>query len=1067
MMRRVSENRALESRCTGAASWRLILLIAALAAALGVRQWFSRDDIAPDIVRETVQDIADELQQQVTQDVTPVITNDITQDATQDITHDAIPNHSQEQKMILGQNWSKGVERLSAEAESAQQSTFSFLKQRDESPDSDQFRIPADVSENQDFKDAVTRFRASEIKTYNDTTKDPESARVAATAYLEYRIGLKPEDAKERTDGKIYFQKTAELAKAAITAGASDPLIQVYRIIDITQSRVPTPDEVSLLESGLDELQRSQRFPIATFVGRRRLAHMTLNRQIAWADNRIEAVAAVIPQFVVKMTEDPYEMRVKLEMIHGLTDVCEDDDLRRIVAAVALSEGDHVWLRHHMAGEYFVKAAWKARSSDIAIRVNPSQWKSFESLLKSAEKHLTFAFSQRPDFPESPEELISVAMGGESDRSTRFWFFQTVRAQPDYFAAYEQYVYSLTARWGGSPKEILSFAEECLDTQRFDLHIPQFALTAVEAFQRDLEFVDAGSFRARFSDAATDDARISAEEQAGLDLVKRLLPQLREQKNSDGVSILKAASGAYRGRLIKQLERTGDFRSITEVLDAGGDQDPQWNYETLIMSGDARRALWRTSATEQAKEYQNFFDDLTRLLTVPDSVSDTDAIVKKLEHLRSQPSSETGKPLLDFAERRIRLRQAFDTGDWVSLPVSGEDIDLWWFSGRYQNIDSETVELSNQNNEIGIQMQMRMGFPMPFEFDAGIDHLEGRQTDRPMGILVGDYVDSTGSLDRSGASVQLYRPRVSIPGEDVDAILVSTKNSNGEMTMPTSWLVRRLPGSRLGVMVWKESFGATLRGEGILLRPETNSTWEASSVVSIGELNPRQRGAHAILRVTRPRIRKLPFGPPPAFNADIDTKTAYYKGVVEARPENADGHRSLYFLLREKDPAQAEKHLKRALELAPDMAGLHHDLAVYALRNFDFTTALKELEAEFRVNPQEYRVRAWLIRLLICHPESSLRNPARAKELFTSSDVGAEHFPTNKRYDLALAQPMLLAENGNYDEALQLLNVLEERFAEEPLEYQMYQQQKAAFAAGQMYRIDTDGLKSLPISPTK
>ncbi|MFN8708912.1 MAG: hypothetical protein ACK50J_19700 [Planctomyces sp.] len=415
MMRRVSENRALESRCTGAASWRLILLIAFLAAALGVRQWFSRDDIAQDITQEATQQVT----QDSTPDITSGITNDLTQDATQDITQDAIPRHSQEQKMILDQNWSKGVERLSAEVESARPSTVSFLKQRDEAPDSDQFTIPADVSTNQDYQDAVTRFRASEIKVYRETTKDAETAKVAATAYLEYRIRLKPQNAAEGSDGKSYFQKTAELAQAAIAAGASDPLIQVYRIIDITQSRVPTPDEVSLLESGLDELERSQRFPIATFVGRRRLAQLTLNRQIAWADNRIEAVAAVIPQFVAKMTEDPYEMRVKLEMIHGLTDVCEDDDLRRIVAAVALSEGDHLWLRHHLVGEYFVKAAWEARSGDIAIRINPSQWKSFESLLKSAEKHLTFAFSQRPEFPESPVQLISIAMGGESDRSTR------------------------------------------------------------------------------------------------------------------------------------------------------------------------------------------------------------------------------------------------------------------------------------------------------------------------------------------------------------------------------------------------------------------------------------------------------------------------------------------------------------------------------------------------------------------------------------------------------------------------------------------------------------------------
>lgn len=137
-----------------------------------------------------------------------------------------------------------------------------------------------------------------------------------------------------------------------------------------------------------------------------------------------------------------------------------------------------------LLGIHEINLAWQARGNGYANTVTQQGWKDFSAHMKNAETILTAAWKAHPDYPQAPSRMINVAMGSQNG-DVRLWFDRTVAAQFDFIFAYDNYEFTLTPRWGGSHEAMYQFAEQCLQTKRYDTMVPAFYLSTLWNIERD------------------------------------------------------------------------------------------------------------------------------------------------------------------------------------------------------------------------------------------------------------------------------------------------------------------------------------------------------------------------------------------------------------------------------------------------------------------------------------------------------------------------------------------------------------------------------------------------------
>lgn len=132
------------------------------------------------------------------------------------------------------------------------------------------------------------------------------------------------------------------------------------------------------------------------------------------------------------------------------------------------------WVRHVVLAREHFRLGWVARGNGFANTVSQEGQRHFRRQLNFAAFHAVSAWKLRPELPEPAALMIAISMAGSraADEGTRFWFDEAVRADLFCAESYERYSWALRPRWGGSCEEMLSLAQECLDTERFDTRLP-------------------------------------------------------------------------------------------------------------------------------------------------------------------------------------------------------------------------------------------------------------------------------------------------------------------------------------------------------------------------------------------------------------------------------------------------------------------------------------------------------------------------------------------------------------------------------------------------------------------
>jgi hypothetical protein len=299
------------------------------------------------------------------------------------------------------------------------------------------------------------------------------------------QLGMLPHPRGPRVD------KAVEMGKRLFEQGCQDPLLKTYygRAISSDQGGYSA---MPVLVEALNAWGQSEYPPECRRVGVFTLfaEAKSYARALPWAQVRSEA-AMLAARRVGDETIGPEMRRF---VFHELSPLVEDECGQNWEDSVAIYEACSKqpkidpWILHMLAGRAYVSRAWHHRGGEWAYKVTPEGWKLFVENLRKAASEYAEAWKLHPENPEAASYMITVAMGGESDRTPQEWFDKAVAAEADYMPSYEKLRWALRPRWGGSQDEMYRFGCQCADTRRYDTEVPFVLVQVVDDIERESDY---------------------------------------------------------------------------------------------------------------------------------------------------------------------------------------------------------------------------------------------------------------------------------------------------------------------------------------------------------------------------------------------------------------------------------------------------------------------------------------------------------------------------------------------------------------------------------------------------
>ncbi|NQZ57987.1 MAG: ankyrin repeat domain-containing protein [Lentisphaeraceae bacterium] len=145
------------------------------------------------------------------------------------------------------------------------------------------------------------------------------------------------------------------------------------------------------------------------------------------------------------------------------------------------------WIINMINGNLEKKKAWKIRGGGWVHEVSNKGWTGFKKHMNKAKSQFTKAWQIHKDWPEASTAMISMTMAshGNIGDTVYLWFNRAIEAEVDYSKAYEDLIWALRPRWGGSVDQILELGQYALSSERFDTHIPLAYLHGIFSLAAD------------------------------------------------------------------------------------------------------------------------------------------------------------------------------------------------------------------------------------------------------------------------------------------------------------------------------------------------------------------------------------------------------------------------------------------------------------------------------------------------------------------------------------------------------------------------------------------------------
>ncbi len=166
---------------------------------------------------------------------------------------------------------------------------------------------------------------------------------------------------------------------------------------------------------------------------------------------------------------------------------CMAENISLCMDAILHSKQIDPWISLVTRAFYHIGLGWKYRGNEYAASVTEENMNKFHAEIEMARNFLAEAYELHPEFPEAPAKMIHVSMVFSAEGDLRLWFDRTIAAQFDYLYAYEDMLWALRPRWGGSHEEMLKFGIECLNSGRFDTRVPSKFLVSLYQIGSELD----------------------------------------------------------------------------------------------------------------------------------------------------------------------------------------------------------------------------------------------------------------------------------------------------------------------------------------------------------------------------------------------------------------------------------------------------------------------------------------------------------------------------------------------------------------------------------------------------
>ena len=468
------------------------------------------------------------------------------------------------------------------------------------------------------------------------------------------------------------------------------------------------------------------------------------------------------------------------------------------------------WIVAVIRGEYHITQAWNARGSGWADKVTDEGWKGFQTNLDLARTYLTGAQQLHPEFPEAAALMITVSMGSsEGPGEERAWFDRAVAAQLDYHGAYRGLLSALFPRWGGSHKQMLAVARECLATRRFDTSVPAIYFSVLKDIRSELEnWKEVYSWTGVYEDCVAATAGYLAVEK-GSDVIRWY---------KSNMAIIGWASGHYAdaGKLLGEL---GD-RFNPEVLSQYGVNPAEVIDETHVFIGP--HAQGATDAEALAKKGQH--DEALKLY---------EAIARD-NALDSGSRAYVGSRVAD-----LRRRTALERNEWVEVTPAANMAGWQQVDGSWSVATNGTLVGSREGTGmLKLIWNTEPGENVEFTGDVKLD----RQPPAERATILLAY---GGRVGAAGVGIRMT------PG----AVYLENNFGGGATTIKCAYSAT----NRLHLLLWDKKLTVQVNGINVANRRVVNEDWIGGPGLAFGEYY--EGAGHHEVRIRNIKIRRLTEAP--------------------------------------------------------------------------------------------------------------------------------------------------------------------------------------------------------------
>jgi hypothetical protein len=131
-------------------------------------------------------------------------------------------------------------------------------------------------------------------------------------------------------------------------------------------------------------------------------------------------------------------------------------------------------------GLFYISYAWNARGTGFANTITENGQKLMDERIKKAQAILEAAYAKHPDIKQTSRGMMSVELAqGEGRKRMETWFQRAIKADSNYYMAYDSKANYLRDRWYGSHDDLWTFGLECLKAGNWQSKEP--AVINVEA----------------------------------------------------------------------------------------------------------------------------------------------------------------------------------------------------------------------------------------------------------------------------------------------------------------------------------------------------------------------------------------------------------------------------------------------------------------------------------------------------------------------------------------------------------------------------------------------------------